>query len=157
VAKQTLQLLEPIASRKRVHLEWLDGVPGLDLSTDVDASQLQQALTNLVMNGIQAMPDGGHLEVTARRVTATAPADQGGRAGEFLAVEVSDQGTGIDEGTLGHIFEPFFTTKDVGQGTGLGLSVSYGIVHEHGGWIGAESRPGEGSRFTIYLPTREEA
>ena len=72
-------------------------------------------------------------------------------------MEVCDQGTGIDRGTLAHIFEPFFTTKDVGQGTGLGLSVSYGIVHEHGGWIGAESRPGEGSRFTIYLPTREEA
>jgi signal transduction histidine kinase len=67
-------------------------------------------------------------------------------------VTVIDQGTGIPADVLPHVFEPFFTTKEVGDGTGLGLSVSYGIVREHGGWIAVDSEPGRGSRFELYLP-----
>jgi len=75
-----------------------------------------------------------------------------------VTVTVEDQGTGIAPEILARIFEPFFTTKEVGEGTGLGLSVAYGIVREHGGWIEVDSRPGEGSRFTIFLrPAPEQA
>jgi signal transduction histidine kinase len=69
-----------------------------------------------------------------------------------VRLSVVDQGEGMSPETIAHIFEPFYTTKAVGEGTGLGLSVTYGIVHEHGGWIVVESKPGEGSRFTVYLP-----
>jgi signal transduction histidine kinase len=65
---------------------------------------------------------------------------------------VEDEGLGMDKETMVHIFEPFFTTKPVGEGTGLGLSVAYGIAKDHGGWIAVESQVGKGSRFTLYLP-----
>ena len=72
--------------------------------------------------------------------------------GEHVRIEVSDRGSGIAPELLANIFDPFFTTKQVGQGTGLGLSVAYGIVSEHGGWIDVDSEPGRGSRFRICLP-----
>jgi signal transduction histidine kinase len=70
----------------------------------------------------------------------------------YYAVEVRDEGVGIAAENVWRLFEPFFTTKEVGEGTGLGLSIAYGIVQEHGGWIDVTSRPGEGSRFTVFLP-----
>jgi signal transduction histidine kinase len=70
---------------------------------------------------------------------------------------VQDEGEGIPAENLPHIFEPFFTTKEVGKGTGLGLSISYGIVEEHGGWIEVQSKPGEGSCFTVCLPEEVES
>jgi signal transduction histidine kinase len=72
--------------------------------------------------------------------------------GDYLCLEVEDEGEGIPDDTMPHIFDPFFTTKEVGEGTGLGLSVSYSIIREHGGWIGVASHLGRGSRFSIYLP-----
>jgi signal transduction histidine kinase len=84
----------------------------------------------------------------------TAPADLGGVHGEYLCLSVADQGVGIPPEILPRIFEPFFTTKSVGEGTGLGLSVAYGIVREHRGWIDVQSAAREGSRFSIYLPLR---
>jgi signal transduction histidine kinase len=69
-----------------------------------------------------------------------------------MAIEVRDTGSGMDEATRSRVFEPFYTTKEVGDGTGLGLSVSWGIVREHGGWIDVASTPGAGSTFTVYLP-----
>jgi signal transduction histidine kinase len=76
----------------------------------------------------------------------------GGPEAGFVKLFVKDNGSGIADDKLAHVFEPFFTTKDIGEGTGLGLSVAYGIVREHGGWIGVVSRPGAGSCFSIYLP-----
>jgi two-component system cell cycle sensor histidine kinase/response regulator CckA len=107
-----------------------------------DEGQLQQVLMNLVVNARDAMPSGG---------TLTVRAGVGVDLGEVV-VEVTDSGHGMDEETRSHVFEPFFTTKGVGQGTGLGLSVVHGIVAQHGGRIGVESAPGEGSRFRITLP-----
>ncbi len=106
---------------------------------------LQQVFLNLAINAAQAMPGGG-------RLTVSAALDENQR----IIVEVADTGAGIAPEHLPHIFDPFFTTKEVGKGTGLGLSVSYGIVKKHGGRIVVDSTPGEGSTFTVILPTREE-
>ncbi|MCZ6670573.1 MAG: ATP-binding protein, partial [Acidobacteria bacterium] len=103
--------------------------------------RLQQVLLNLLWNAVEAMPDGGSLEVSV------------GRQGTEAFIEVRDSGKGISEENLSRIFDPFFTTKRGGGGTGLGLSVSYGIVEEHGGRLKVESRSGTGARFTVRLPT----
>ncbi|MEW5796377.1 MAG: ATP-binding protein [Candidatus Zixiibacteriota bacterium] len=105
-----------------------------------DRSQVLQVLTNLVVNSVQAMPDGGRLAIRTSREN-----DQ-------VLLVVEDSGCGMDEKTLRGIFHPFFTTKDVDQGTGLGLSVVHGIVVSHDGRIDVTSRPGEGTRFSIRLP-----
>jgi signal transduction histidine kinase len=105
-----------------------------------DPAQLNQVLVNLVVNSIQAMPRGGRLTVAT------------GFDREEVSLAVEDTGVGMDERVRRQIFLPFFTTKEVGQGTGLGLSVVHGIVTAHGGIIDVWSRPGEGSRFTVRLP-----
>lgn len=105
-------------------------------------AKINQALLNLVVNAIDACAPGG------RVVVSTRPAPEGVR------IDVVDDGVGIDPAILGRVFDPFFTTRPPGQGTGLGLSTSYGIVHEHGGRIEVSSTPGLGARFTILLPTR---
>jgi signal transduction histidine kinase len=101
------------------------------------------------------MPHGGAVTIDVRRERARAPADAGSCELECARIDVTDSGEGIAPEALPHIFEPFFTTKDVGDGTGLGLSVTYGIVHEHKGWIDVQSAPGRGSRFSIFLPAEE--
>ncbi len=111
-----------------------------------DPKTLQQVFLNLFINAIQAMRDGGILKVRARTEDG----------GHWLKVEVADTGTGINPEDLPHIFEPFYTTKEVGRGTGLGLSVSYGIAQKHGGHIEVKSKKGEGSTFTVILPVEEE-
>jgi signal transduction histidine kinase len=149
VTRATLDLLSPLAEKRGValHLD-ADGPP---IAAEVDANQLQQAITNVAINGIQSMGGGGRLDVRVERTLRTPPAGHEGRAGEYVCIRIEDQGSGIPAQQIPHIFEPFFTTKDVGEGTGLGLSVAWGIVHEHGGWIDVESRVGEGTRFSLYL------
>jgi len=109
-----------------------------------DPHQLEQVLLNILMNALQSMPAGGSLTVSAGR--------QESEAGPLVEVRVADTGAGIAPDELARIFDPFFTTKGVGEGTGLGLSVSYGIVQAHGGSIEVESEVGKGSTFTIALP-----
>jgi signal transduction histidine kinase len=154
IAARTLELLEALAGKRGVALALRGGPPAV---AEVDAGQLQQVLTNLVANAIQAMAGPGEVEVTVERRRASPPAGSGGAEGVHVVVRVRDAGRGIAEEDLPHVFEPFFTTKDVGEGSGLGLSVAYGIVREHGGWMEAESRQGEGSVFSVYLPAKEEA
>jgi CheY-like chemotaxis protein len=101
------------------------------------------------------MPQGGKLTFTTRNIALGAQAPEpvlGLEPGQYVRLEVSDTGLGMDEETLSHIFEPFFTTKPQGQGTGLGLSTVYGIVTNYGGQILCLSRPGRGTTFTVYLP-----
>jgi two-component system NtrC family sensor kinase len=105
-----------------------------------DPSQLTQVLVNLAVNAIQAMPSGGTLTI---RTAAAA---------DLVCLAVEDTGVGMDAATRDRLFTPFFTTKDVGEGTGLGLSVVHGIVTAHGGTIRVESEPGRGARFEIRLP-----
>jgi signal transduction histidine kinase len=115
----------------------------------------EQVVTNLVFNAIQASSPG-HGPITVR-VSGGHERDAGpGRgAGSYSRIEVADHGTGISPENLQRIFEPFFTTKEVGEGTGLGLSVSHGIVEDHGGYIEVESELGVGTTFQIYLPERQ--
>jgi signal transduction histidine kinase len=152
IAERTIKLLAALSGKSGVTLALRDGPPAV---AEVDAGQVQQVLTNLVANAIQAMTGPGEVEVSVSREHAAPPAGAGGASGEHVVVRVRDAGRGIPPEDLPHVFEPFFTTKDVGQGTGLGLSVAWGIVREHGGFMEAESTPGEGSVFSVYLPAKE--
>jgi PAS domain S-box-containing protein len=126
-----------------------------DAKVMADSTQLSQLIVNLAINARDAMPDGGDLTI-GTSVTVLAPDFTDGypgcEPGRYARLFVEDAGCGIDDETLKSIFEPFFTTKEPGQGTGLGLSVVYGIVEQSGGIINVESTPGVGSRFTVYLP-----
>jgi len=150
MTQQVLTLLTPLASKRGVTLSFLDDAGAATAS--VDSAQLQQALTNLVVNGIQSMRRGGRLSVHLSTAHLRPPADHGGPTAGYMRLDVADEGEGIPPSAIDHIFEPFFTTKSVGEGTGLGLSVAYGIVREHGGWIAVESQLGKGSCFSICLP-----
>jgi signal transduction histidine kinase len=150
IAEQTSSFLQPLARKRSVAIDLKLGPD--PVRGELDPGQIQQVLTNLMMNAIQAMPQGGRLEVMVGRGRATPPADQAGAESDYLQIAVRDTGTGIPTEILPHIFEPFFTTKDVGEGTGLGLAVTYGIAREHHGWVSVESKPGAGSCFTLYLP-----
>jgi signal transduction histidine kinase len=152
VLEHAALLVEPIAEERDVRID-VAGVP--DLPAQIDAGKTLQVMTNLMMNAIQAMPEGGTIAMTARRARVDKPPDRAAAGGEFACVEVSDEGVGIEPEALEHIFEPFFTTKREGEGTGLGLSVCHAIVREHGGWIEVDSEPGRGSRFRVYLPVGE--
>nr|WP_239150114.1 histidine kinase [Burkholderia pseudomallei] len=103
-------------------------------------SQLNQVVMNLLMNAAQAIVEHGTITIRTRR------------EGDGVTIAIEDTGVGIPADRLAKIFDPFYTTKPVGKGTGLGLSVSYGIVEKHGGRITVDSEPGNGSRFTIWLP-----
>jgi len=156
LAASTLSLLRPIADKRRVSLHFEAGEPVSEVVAD--AAQLQQVLTNLVVNAVQASPESSTVEVGLRAApSASRPGAETTSARErcFACITISDHGSGMGEETLERVFEPFFTTKDVGEGTGLGLAVAYGIVQEHGGFITVESKLGEGSRFEVYLPLPE--
>ena len=117
-----------------------------------DPGQIERVVLNLVLNARDAMPSGGKLTLETRDVTFEAGEHPALLPGNYIALVVADTGTGIPEEALPHIFEPFFTTKKAGQGTGLGLSMVEGIVHQSGGATCVESRVGKGTTFTIYLP-----
>jgi signal transduction histidine kinase len=176
LAQRVCQLVATIARKADVALV---PPPSDDtLRLEADDGQLTQVLTNLVVNAIQAMdPTGaaprpagkavgvpsprdpaspirprGTVEIAARTIEQVPPPYVGGAAQTWMAIEVRDTGPGMTSATRERIFEPFFTTKQVGDGTGLGLSVSWGIVREHGGWIDVQSELNKGSTFTVYLP-----
>lgn len=113
------------------------------LSLNIDSQRMQQVFLNLLENAIHAMETSpGEI-----RISASMTPD------ESIRIDVEDSGKGIPEGLVGRVFDPFFTTKEVGVGTGLGLSVVYGIIQKHGGGISVESEPGQGARFVIRLPS----
>ncbi len=157
LAARTVDMLATMADKRKIAVELVaeDAQP----LARVDHNQMQQALANILLNGMQAMPAGGALRVEIARARRQPPdAAAGSEDGEYLRISVEDHGEGNAADVLPHIFEPFFTTKGVGEGTGLGLSVAHGIVREHGGWIDVESRVGQGTTFSIYLlPTEGHA
>ncbi|MBP6029925.1 MAG: response regulator [Sphingobium sp.] len=120
-----------------------------------DPGQIEQVIVNLVVNARDAMPDGGTLSIQTFAVSAAQAREMRSTvlpAADYTGLTVSDTGTGIPPEILPKIFEPFFTTKEVGKGTGLGLSTVYGIVKQSGGYIFADSEPGRGTKFSVYLP-----
>ena len=126
----------------------------------VDQGQLEQVIINLAVNARDAMSGGGRLTIQTSNVSTSEPTRREHEEmppGEYVAIEVLDTGTGIPKENLVRIFEPFFSTKEVGSGTGLGLSTVYGIVRQTGGFIFVDSVPGEGAKFTIYLPRHQAA
>jgi two-component system, NtrC family, sensor kinase len=146
---RTLALVEPLADKRGVRLTF-DG-QGTAL-VSAHPGLLQQVILNLVMNALQAMARPGPVHLILGRQHAVPPAGVEAGTGDYVRLAVEDAGKGIDPAVLPRVFEPFFTTKGVGEGTGLGLSVSYGIIREHGGWIEVESRVGIGTRFSVFLP-----
>jgi signal transduction histidine kinase len=114
---------------------------------------MEQVLVNLILNSLEAMPGGGRLDIKTE--VAEPSLDRGSAEERFVLISVSDTGVGISEEAQPHIFEPFYTTKPAGQSTGLGLSSVFGIVRQHGGVIRVKSKLGEGTKFTISLPTRK--
>jgi len=138
IARSVVELVRKQAEHQGVELR-LVVAPGLP-TTLVDGQQMRQAVLNLVINGVEALPGGGHVDVDVA-------ADPG-----RLRVVVEDDGPGLDEATLRQAFEPFFTTKE--RGTGLGLSIAFQIADQHGGDLRAENREGGGARFCLEVPVR---
>ena len=122
---------------------------------EADGNQLSQVFSNLIINAVQAMPQGGTVAIAAENTTL-GPGQVGTLpAGKYVAVTVKDHGVGIPEKIIGKIFDPFFTTKQ--KGSGLGLATCYSIVNRHGGFIDAVSEPGVGAVFTVWLPASEKS
>jgi nitrogen-specific signal transduction histidine kinase/ActR/RegA family two-component response regulator len=125
---------------------------------NVDASQLDQVIVNLVMNACEAMPQGGTLSIETANVTwdeRQARRHPGAQAGDYVLLAIGDTGSGMDATTRDRLFEPFFSTKSRGRGRGLGLSTVYGIVSQSAGHIELDSAPDQGTVFRIYLPQVE--
>lgn len=143
LARDTADMLSTLAQKQGVALEVEAKTPTF---APVDAAQLQQAVTNLVVNAVQASAPGQRvsIRVDERRMDPPSSAE--------TCIAVVDEGVGMDDDQLHNVFSPFFTTKDVGEGTGLGLAVAWGIVQEHGGTIRVKSQKARGSTFTIHLP-----
>ena len=155
IAEKVLVMLRHIADKHAVEIR-CEADDALPRQARIDMGQMHQVFANLILNGIQAMPQGGVLTVRIFSRHVEPPPAIGGEARDHVVVEVEDRGCGIDEADLPRIFDPFFTTKGVGEGTGLGLSVSHGIVREHEGWIEVASTVGRGSCFRVFLPALEE-
>jgi PAS domain S-box-containing protein len=122
-------------------------------SVKVDLAELELAIVNIAVNARDAMPSGGTFTLSVHAVTANQETGGDRRAKAFFAIALSDTGTGIPPNLLSKMFDPFFTTKEVGKGTGLGLSQVYGFAHQAGGTVTADSKVGQGTTITIYLPS----
>jgi hypothetical protein len=141
ILEDTLRLIEPQLRGRRVRLvkHYNDDVSNVM----GNATKLQQVFMNLVLNARDAMPDGGLLTIRTYSTDS------------MVGIDVVDTGIGIPPENIRQIYDPFFTTKGIGRGTGLGLALSYGIIHEHGGRIHVESQVGKGTQFSIYLPCKQ--
>ena len=155
VVDEDIALLQPFARKKGVQLQW--DRPTERLAVKMDKAMIQQVLTNLLDNAIHAVDEGGNVQLSLGPERARPPANLCETERSYVRLSVKDDGLGITEENKSHLFDPFFTTKDVGEGTGLGLFIAYGIAREHGGWIDVSSTPGKGSCFSVYLPTEDSA
>lgn len=143
-------LLRHKIEEKQVSVEVAASYPLPRVQADPDL--LQQVFINLYLNSLQAVDQGGKIKISTQIVEDGNSAPSDAEKTSWLKISFEDNGPGIRPEHIEHVFDPFFTTKDVGEGTGLGLSVSYGIVKDHGGEIHVESDPGRFTRFTVHLP-----
>jgi two-component system cell cycle sensor histidine kinase/response regulator CckA len=156
VVRDTEKMLRRLIGEDIDFTLFLDSAAGC---VKADPGQLEQIIMNLVVNARDSMPRGGRLTIKTRSCEvgpAQARALAGLTPGFYVRLSIRDTGEGMDRETLSRIFEPFFTTKEKGKGTGLGLSTVYGIVKQSGGYIAADSEPGRGTSFEIYLPRVSE-
>lgn len=159
---QVLQLPDVVADVSNLLKRLLDETIELEVRhgrnlglVRADPGQLEQVIINLGVNARDAMPKGGKISISTQAVVASdvrALKSEILPIGDYTALFFSDTGQGIPPNVIGKIFEPFFTTKAVGKGTGLGLSTVYGIIKQSGGYIFADSKPGQGTTFSIYFP-----
>ncbi len=148
--RQVFHLLTPLAAKQGVTL-LLRVSSETKVDSLVDAQQIQQVFMNVIMNGIQATPDRGTVQVDVANIFVKSMIHTDNQVQELLRIEIRDEGEGIPEGNLREIFTPFFTTKSVGLGTGLGLSIAQELLEEHGGWIEVANRRPRGAKFSLYL------
>ncbi len=161
---EVVDLNEVLRDSEPLLLQALDETTPLKLELDpqlkpifADAAHIRKVVMNLVVNARDSMPDGGAVTLSTMNWTITKeelPELPNAKAGSFACFSVEDTGCGMNREQLAHIFDPFYTTKPVGQGTGLGLAVVYGMVQEHDGWMSVASEPGRGSVFTVFLPVQ---
>jgi signal transduction histidine kinase len=144
VVENIARILETQAKEKGVVIlrEFGENLPKIW----IDREQMKQVFMNLILNAIQAMREGGSINISSRSISRNGAEP----AGDFVQVEIRDTGVGIPEENLQHIFDPFFTSKD--EGSGLGLAVSHQIVQEHGGFVTVESQVGKGTAFFVHVP-----
>ncbi len=141
LVRRTLPLIRHLRRKKEFEIQLdLQEIPEVEFS----AGELQQVLVNLITNAVNALPETG-----GRILVGTAPWQ-----GEGCVIHVDDNGAGIEPERMDHLFDPFYTTASEGEGSGLGLSVSYGLVRHYGGNITVQSRPGKGTRFSVWLLKR---
>ncbi len=145
ILSSTLALLTPQTNEQNIHVVSRFSAHVPDVM--VDPKQIQQVFLNLMLNAAQSMPKGGTLEIATHLETRPP------HKNPFVRIDITDDGYGVGEDVLDQIFAPFFTTKH--RGTGLGLSIAQRIVEEHGGFIDVESRPGEGSCFSVFVPVEK--
>jgi two-component system, NtrC family, sensor kinase len=143
VLERTLNLIknQMVVAQIRIEKEIAPDLPAVQGKRQ----DLQQAFVNILLNAIQAMPDGGIITIRA---------DQGPHG--YLQIDIADTGIGIKPEALEHIFDPFYTTKQSSQGTGLGLSIVYNIIRTHGGYVEVKSKVDKGTTFSIFLPINIE-
>ena len=157
-----INAFEPVLRRSLTERSRVELRLGAVQRVSIGRGQLEQVLLNLVLNASDAMPEGG--AVVVETADTASPTAQGRRnsgfailPGDYVEIAITDTGIGMDPDTLDRIFEPFFTTKEVGKGTGLGLAAVYGIVKQAEGYVFAESTPGRGTTFRVYLPAATSA
>jgi PAS domain S-box-containing protein len=156
VVERCVELLERVLEP---HVELRSRNDPESWSVQIDAIQFEQVIVNMAVNAQDAMPDGGTLILDTANLSVSpedALRDPTVPAGDYAVLSIRDSGVGMDEITRARVFEPFFTTKPPPEGTGLGLSMAYGIVRQSGGFITVESAPGAGTTFRIYLPRVSE-
>src|SRR6204780_4387945 len=141
-----------LAGSMHVNIEFQIDVPNSAWPVSVDKSELELALVNLAVNARDAMPEGGRISISAENVRLDADEAPEGAAGDFVALSVTDTGSGIPADLLARVVEPFFTTKGPDKGTGLGLSQVYGFARRSNGTVSIDSEPGRGTTVTVYLP-----
>lgn len=154
LVKKTLQMFSRMQRNVVVSVHCSPEVQAVE----VDQSQLEQVVFNLLVNAGEAMPNGGQLTICTKRVEMSGERVYPYKIapGCFTEISVADTGVGMSRATLERLFEPFFTTKEMGRGTGLGLASAYGIIKNHGGFITVDSEVGKGTTFTVYLPITDK-